>query len=790
MHLVTGFANKEHIKSADQGSFNAAMLGEGQFVLERGNKFASTIISNNVVRIKDGDILMQGRHIRLDEGTYIDLDFENGQQGYKRNDLIVVRYTKDESSGVEETNLVVIKGTPTDGEPSDPEITEGDIINDHVLINEMKLYRVPLDGLNIQELVCLFEVLPSWKTLKATAVEETQKAVKEQAEQTLQQETEKLNQEFKGVEGKVDTEIQRLQTQTAQTIEEFNESSGQAVEDALSAFDTKSQKVLDDVTQKGSDAVSAANQAVQDAKTQVSNALSDFDTKSKQALADTTKKGDDAVSAANTAVTNANKAIEDANKAIQAAEDAKETIGSEANKKVDAAIESLNQRADTVLNTVEENSQTAIDKADEALQKAVTLTGTSDPTTSTVGVLGQHYVNTSTNQIFHCVGVNGSEYTWISAAQSVYKKMTAIIDLSNSNPGTCVSYADDAIGMTADQWDSFFGHYPCLFKDGMEVEVLDRNDFSKFSNGRTADITSGNAGDVMIAFPRRGLKISKSGSKVTISMTDDPNNPDFKYYAHQRGDTRKEVFYMGAYKGYHDGSSLRSLSGKVPTANITIGTARNYARANGSGYEQSAFYQLLFRQCAYILKYGSLDSQTAVGRGYVDDQDMYPYTGKTGEANAYGMDCEKIRQTNPNYMTDGKHHVKCFGVEDFWGAIYEWIDGLVTDTSNPRNILTNTDNFQDDGKGKGYMSTPSGISSSASGYMKEPQGNTEAGFVIKAGSGSSSTYFADYAYLYGGYVASAGGSWDDGDYAGAFFLYVSRSASDSYAYVAARLMCL
>ena len=44
MHLVTGYANKEHIKSADQGSFNAAVLGEGEFVLERGSKFAFTII--------------------------------------------------------------------------------------------------------------------------------------------------------------------------------------------------------------------------------------------------------------------------------------------------------------------------------------------------------------------------------------------------------------------------------------------------------------------------------------------------------------------------------------------------------------------------------------------------------------------------------------------------------------------------------------------------------------------------------------------------------------------------
>ena len=36
MHLVTGYANKEHIKSADQGSFNAAMLGEGDLFLKGG----------------------------------------------------------------------------------------------------------------------------------------------------------------------------------------------------------------------------------------------------------------------------------------------------------------------------------------------------------------------------------------------------------------------------------------------------------------------------------------------------------------------------------------------------------------------------------------------------------------------------------------------------------------------------------------------------------------------------------------------------------------------------------
>lgn len=699
MHLVTGYANKEHIKSADQGSFNAAVLGEGEFVLERGNKFAHTIISNNIVRIKDGDILMQGRHIRLDDSTYIDLEFDNGQQGYKRNDLIVVRYTKDSASGIEETSLVVLKGTPTTGEPSDPTHQTGDIIYDHALVNEMPLYRVPFDGLNIQNLVCLFEVLPSWKTLKAQSVEETQKAIQTAAEQKL----------------------------------------------------------------------------------------------------------------------------------------------------------------DQAINVIEEQMNDVVEQAEDAVARVPAVKqGTTDPTKTTVGILGQIYINTASKKIFHCVAVASGNYTWVgdvlpelivttkkgvivtvtngvitysatsngkatftvpnygkwtvsatinsmviskvvdvTEAKQIpvllgYQTMTAVINLSNSNPATCVSYADDAVGMTAEQWDEFFGHYPVLFKDGKEVGRLDRNNFSLFEDGSLADIESGKSGDVMIAFPRRGLKITKSGTTtVTISMTNDPDNPNFKYYAHQRGSVKKNVFYIGAFKGYKDGDNkLRSLSGKNPTANITIGTARTYAHNNGSGYEQSAFYQLLFRQCAYILKFKHLNSQTAVGRGYVDDGDMYPYTRNTGETNAYGMDCEIIKQTHPSYMTDGMHSVKCLGIEDFWGAIWEWIDGLVTDTSNPRNILTNTDNFQDNGKGAGYMTTPSGISSYAGGYMKEPQGNTEAGFVIKATGGSATTYFSDSAYLFGGSVAGFGGCWVDGDYAGAFLLSVAHSASDSYDAVSARLMYL
>lgn len=156
LHIVTGFKGENHVTAADVGSFNAAIFGAGQYVLNRGRKFSTTTVSNNLIRVADGDLLIQGRHVRMNEGTHVDLAIDNGQQGYKRNDLIVARYTKDASSGVEDVNLIVIKGTPVASTPSDPAHTVGDIINDHVYLADMPLYRVPVNGLNVEALVPLF----------------------------------------------------------------------------------------------------------------------------------------------------------------------------------------------------------------------------------------------------------------------------------------------------------------------------------------------------------------------------------------------------------------------------------------------------------------------------------------------------------------------------------------------------------------------------------------------------------------------------------------------------------
>src|SRR5574344_1002395 len=58
--------------------------------------------------------------------------------------------------------------------------------------------------------------------------------------------------------------------------------------------------------------------------------------------------------------------------------------------------------------------------------------------------------------------VNENTANRLTGTPQPYKKMTVNIDLTNSNPATCITYADDAVGMTAGSsaWDEFFGHYP------------------------------------------------------------------------------------------------------------------------------------------------------------------------------------------------------------------------------------------------------------------------------------------------------------------------------------------
>lgn len=315
--------------------------------------------------------------------------------------------------------------------------------------------------------------------------------------------------------------------------------------------------------------------------------------------------------------------------------------------------------------------------------------------------------------------------------------MSIDIDLNNDNPMTCCEYNNDgtlALKRADPNWDLFFNWKPCLMKEGQVISYLNKEDYSLSEDGETTyDIESGEDGDVMIEFPRMGLNIEHNPDTniIRITMTDDARNPNFQYYAHTRnGDEERDKFYIGAYQGRinEEGTYLRSIN--QPPLRITwpIQMAKNAANNIYIGYNILSYYQFLYIQCMFILKYKTLDAQ------------------------AVGPDI--------------------FGIKDFWSNVPQFIDGVRLSGGNLMTCLLHDYRYGNRGK----------VDVSGVNFVKNVLGTTEAGFIISEGGGSNSTYFCDTSEIAENpddeYIATLGSSEDNTDN-GIFNLDLKYPASQS-----------
>lgn len=156
--LVTGLAEEPHVTAEQVGLFNVATLAGGNYLLDTQDKLAAEITSANSLSIGTGDVLMQGRHVTVQSPETITLT--SGTTGYRRIDLIVLRYTKDPVTGYEDVSFAVLEGEAVaDGAPQLPPHTTGDIITGGATLNELPVYSVEIRDLVPQEPVfCLKEL--------------------------------------------------------------------------------------------------------------------------------------------------------------------------------------------------------------------------------------------------------------------------------------------------------------------------------------------------------------------------------------------------------------------------------------------------------------------------------------------------------------------------------------------------------------------------------------------------------------------------------------------------------
>ena len=141
-----------HISSDDLAALNTATVGKADCVLHYGDDFKAVMSSANECLIGTGVGMVGGRRFWNQAAT--SLTIQSGTQGQKRNDLVVARYAKT-SAGIESITPVVVKGTPSTGTAADPATTS----------NDLKLWRIPLDGISVGTPVRLFDPVASLATL-------------------------------------------------------------------------------------------------------------------------------------------------------------------------------------------------------------------------------------------------------------------------------------------------------------------------------------------------------------------------------------------------------------------------------------------------------------------------------------------------------------------------------------------------------------------------------------------------------------------------------------------------
>ena len=150
--IVDGMTGTKHIGSDDLSALNIATIGKADCVLKYGDDFKLTMASANSATLGTGVGMVGGKRFWNRAAT--SLTVQSGTQGQKRNDLVVVRYAKT-SAGIESVTPVIIKGTPSTGTAADPATTS----------NDLKLWRIPLNGISVGTPVRLFDPMASLATL-------------------------------------------------------------------------------------------------------------------------------------------------------------------------------------------------------------------------------------------------------------------------------------------------------------------------------------------------------------------------------------------------------------------------------------------------------------------------------------------------------------------------------------------------------------------------------------------------------------------------------------------------
>ena len=284
----------------------------------------------------------------------------------------------------------------------------------------------------------------------------------------------------------------------------------------------------------------------------------------------------------------------------------------------------------------------------------------------------------------------------------------------------------------------------------------------------------------LVKIPKYWYKWTRSGTVMKLQIADKATEGFYVSPAHaDRGDGSGERDYV--YVGrYHCGSSYTSVTGTKPKASITRATARSGIHALNSNAWQLDYAMWWTINMLYLVEFADWDSQAKIGYGCGNGS----ATQNTGASDSMPYHTGTMQSSRTTYAVGCQYRY----IEDWWGNVYDWCDGIYFSGSNVYAIK-NPANFSDSSGG-----TNIGARATSSGYIQTWNTPTASGFeyaIYPSGVNSSKSYVCDYCYYSSsGVVLYVGGFYSQGEYHGVFFLNGYYSASSSYVNIGCRLQYL
>lgn len=346
------------------------------------------------------------------------------------------------------------------------------------------------------------------------------------------------------------------------------------------------------------------------------------------------------------------------------------------------------------------------------------------------------------------------------------------------------------------------GGWVCDHVTGELKYKLDPLDWSKKADG-TPSVLNGIDGDVMVTVPSYFMKYNSDGNFEIDSIIPNRRGTNGRpgFFVHPAFLTKsgkvKPYILVGAYKGHVLNNQLRSISGVVPTVSQTISSFTDKARqgrnTGTNKHDITRFYERMALNLLFYFEFGTLDGQTAIGKGISEFGWNEGLVGTalrvTGQSNSLGDRSGYV--VAGDGRTNGKVSIRWRGIEDYWGNVWEFVNGfMISDTGY--HFTNDVTKFLNMGAMETYAKDLS--AKVPNGYITDMEKipSKEWMMIPKSTGGSASTYWCDYFYSHDPTeqnIALTGGAWNLGASYGPACWYCHYVASTANSDFGARLSC-